>query len=414
MAVAHYGKRKLPEGTMPQVTDRGIAGKPGNVHKKIAWRLRQALEAIVQRQGPAIAEELRAKLYSVATKTEGADREKELSALLTECERVVDALPWMLRGPCEPPADAQGSDAFPILGSLGLDPGCRLSCGTVYRAHTLLRTAVMAHTLPSLPEATKPEDSYWGRRALYDAIDQLTGVSACQIIDTIEKRLNEQRNELALFVRKTMTAHEEERSRVAANVHDVLSQAVSAALFRVQAARGRAQAGAWDADEDLAAAESALEHCLAEMRRIVLDLRPPVLDRYGLVEAVREHASRYQKEHGVAVNLTDGVYERERLSPEEETALFRIVQEAMTNAARHARATQVTIRINATSDEVGVEIVDNGIGFDTSALRPGKADGRHFGLLGMRERAQLLGSELEIRSIRNTGTTVRVCVPRRG
>jgi signal transduction histidine kinase len=147
---------------------------------------------------------------------------------------------------------------------------------------------------------------------------------------------------------------------------------------------------------------------LDDVHRLILDLRPGVLDDLGLLSAIRWYGERTLKERGVAVRYEFG--ELGRLPPELETALFRMCQETMTNVARHAQATQVLIEVAVEGAEVHVTIEDDGRGFDQAevARRPGRP---HWGLLGISERAELLGGRAAIDSSPGAGTRVDVRIP---
>lgn len=372
------------------------------------------LARLTEQCGQDIVRDLRARLAKMLEESEAPTPGTTAEPLIAECAHVMADLPLVLREGTRAVEEHDHDREMPILRSLGSAAfDGEWPARVVYGTHVLLRSRIMAHVLSSLPSRLSPRETQNARTMLYDAIAKLLGCEPCDFIWAVEQRLRAQRDELGWLARKTLAAQEEERRRIAMNVHDVLSPAVSAALFRVEASLARLETGELNIAGDLEAAQTALERCLADMRQVVRDLRPPVLDAYGLAAALREYAARFTREYDMQVNLADGVYELARLSPHQEGALFRIAQEAMTNAALHARATALIVRIGGEDEAVVLEVSDDGVGFDVEHELSRVVDEQHLGLLGMRERAQLLGGQLQIASRPGEGTTVSVRVPRR-
>jgi two-component system sensor histidine kinase UhpB len=213
---------------------------------------------------------------------------------------------------------------------------------------------------------------------------------------------------------QVIMAQEEERRRVARELHDEAGQALTAVIIGLE--RGLASMPeTYAADlpvqprqlisnlRDLAA------QTLDEVRKLALELRPSVLDDLGLVAALRQYVRATEERSGLAAQLlVVGWDESEaaRLPAEVETALFRIAQEALTNAIRHARATSVQVRLRRTPHQATLEVRDDGIG-----LGAAPSDGEHLGMFGMRERARLLGGEFIATPVSPRGTLVQVSVP---
>ncbi len=200
-------------------------------------------------------------------------------------------------------------------------------------------------------------------------------------------------------------AQEEERQRIARELHDGLLPLLASLNIRLHTVGKRL-----DREEHPLAGEikELAEQAQAnsrEIRRLVHDLRPVALDELGLVPALRQHLARSESEHGLAVEFVAD--EGERLPAPLETALFRIVQEAVNNVLRHAQAQHVAVTLSRQADQVEVQIVDDGRGFDIHLPR----SGRHVGLWSMRERVEQLGGRLEVRSASGQGTTVTALVP---
>jgi signal transduction histidine kinase len=144
---------------------------------------------------------------------------------------------------------------------------------------------------------------------------------------------------------------------------------------------------------------------LQDVRRLAVELRPSALDDFGLVAALERLATSFAEQSGIAVDFQTSLA-AERLSGEVETALYRIVQESLTNVVKHARARHVSILLTRTSGRVKAVIEDDGQGFDSA-----EASLAGFGLVGMRERLALLGGRLQIESAGESGTTIAAEVP---
>jgi two-component system sensor histidine kinase UhpB len=145
---------------------------------------------------------------------------------------------------------------------------------------------------------------------------------------------------------------------------------------------------------------------IQSVRRITTDLRPGVLDNFGLVAAIEWQAQEFQTRTGIRCTFTSTL---ENIELEEEccTAVFRILQEALTNVARHAGATRASVSLTEAARHLVLEVRDNGRGMTDSDLSKPKS----FGLWGMQERASLLGGELHISGVQGTGTTLTVRIP---
>jgi two-component system sensor histidine kinase UhpB len=214
---------------------------------------------------------------------------------------------------------------------------------------------------------------------------------------------------------QVIMAQEEERRRVARELHDEAGQALTAVIIGLE--RGLAsmpEAYATDLPvqprqlisnlRDLAA------QTLDEVRKLALELRPSVLDDLGLIAALRQYVRSTEERSGLAAQLTVVGWDEpdQRLPAEVETALFRIAQEALTNTIRHAQASSVQVRLRRSAEQVSLEIRDDGIGL-AGVLAAGS--GQHLGMFGMRERARLLGGDLSASTVSPRGTLVRVKIP---
>ncbi|MDQ4001958.1 MAG: PAS domain-containing sensor histidine kinase [Actinomycetota bacterium] len=221
--------------------------------------------------------------------------------------------------------------------------------------------------------------------------------------------LMESERRLKELVGKLVKVQEEERRRVAYEIHDGLTQVAVAAHQHLQAfAHARspglaAEPGELDVPLELA------QRTVKEARRLIESLRPTALDDFGLATAIRQRVEELENE-GWEVSCEETLGE-ERLNPEVETALFRVAQEALTNARKHAQTTKAHVKLERLPGKVRLEVGDEGRGFDPQASGNGGGPGERMGLSSMRERVALLGGELEIRSRPGAGTTVVAEVP---
>ncbi len=219
--------------------------------------------------------------------------------------------------------------------------------------------------------------------------------------------LRERDQQRARLLRMVITAQEDERKRIARELHDETTQSLAVLVMGLESALAALRSGG--PTPRLDEVKALAVHVLDEVHRLILDLRPSVLDDLGLYSAVRWYAERHLAERGISLRCELGPAPLTRLAPEVEIALFRICQEAINNVVRHARADSVLIQLEASPGELRVEIEDDGQGFAPAGPGP---DGRpHYGLLGIRERAELLGGSAAIDSAAGQGTRVVIRVP---
>ncbi|MGE5311441.1 MAG: ATP-binding protein [Nitrospirota bacterium] len=216
-------------------------------------------------------------------------------------------------------------------------------------------------------------------------------------------RAHEELRNLSLYLQ---TAREEERTRIAREIHDELGQALTALkmdLFWLRKRLGP-EAGAFEAKTD--SMEKVIDDTIATVQRLSGELRPGILDDLGLAAAIEWQAGEFEKRTGipcrVQVSPEDITLDRDR-----STTVFRIFQEALTNVARHAHATEVAVSLEQGEARVNLTVVDNGRGITEKELSSSKS----FGLLGIRERVRFLGGDIVIEGRPKKGTTVRVAIP---
>lgn len=208
--------------------------------------------------------------------------------------------------------------------------------------------------------------------------------------------------------KKAINAQEEERRRIARELHDETSQSLTALLFAAETARE--MKGIREARRQLDQMHDLLQHTLDGVHKVIFDLRPSMLDHLGVVPAIRSLAKSRLEARGVRVVVQE-LGEPLRLAPEMETALYRVVQEAVSNISRHAAARNVTIACALDGPQAEICIQDDGIGFDLTDLSLAPDSPRGLGLLGMQERLELLGGEMQILTTPGSGTLLRIRIP---
>ncbi|GAB4575195.1 MAG: HAMP domain-containing protein [Anaerolineae bacterium] len=241
-----------------------------------------------------------------------------------------------------------------------------------------------------------------------DEIGQLTRTFNQMTVDLAHAAHEREERDLlrAMLLDKIITAQEEERRRIARELHDDTGQALTAIKMGLTNAIntcGRCrERGRLDELYDLTGAT------LDGVRHLALELRPPVLDDLGLVPAIRRYIQDWARTYGIQISFEAVGMENIRLPRSVETAMYRIVQEALTNVARHAQANHVDVVLEKRGQQCVAVIEDDGVGFSCEALEDNQ---QHLGLSGMKERAQLVNGRVVIESAPGQGTTVFVQVP---
>lgn len=244
------------------------------------------------------------------------------------------------------------------------------------------------------------------RKRLRDAYEAIEGTNR-----ELERRVGERTARLGQLLRQTISAQEDERYRLARELHDETAQTLAALSVALDRARDGLSGAPPGALEQIGQAREIAARLLAETRRLIMGLRPAVLDDMGLLPAIRWYAETTLGDAGVAVEI-EVDQAPPRLPAHIEVALFRIVQEAITNIAKHAEARHVTIRLSFDGDGVTVGVADDGRGFDVDRALGLTAPGTEsVGLLGMQERVRLLNGRMEIHSTEGGGTSVSVRAP---
>ncbi|NQU20063.1 MAG: PAS domain S-box protein [Candidatus Nealsonbacteria bacterium] len=219
------------------------------------------------------------------------------------------------------------------------------------------------------------------------------------------KRAEQTVRQERLLLRRMLDLQERERRLVSYDIHDGLAQQLAGAMLQFQTLRRFPDEIPEQARGALQAGLDLLGEGLGEARRLIGGLRPPILDESGVVAAIDYLICEYQKQEGPVIEFHHDV-SFDRLAAPLETAVFRIVQETLTNACRHSKSPRVSVKLIEQGDRVAVEIRDWGIGFDTNEIGED-----HFGVRGIRERARLLGGQAAFDTAPGKGTRVTVDLP---
>jgi len=235
-------------------------------------------------------------------------------------------------------------------------------------------------------------------------------------LETGHKRLEEERenllnelstkhDQLQTLSRRLVEVQELERHRIARELHDEIGQLLTGLKLKIESSKSLPVDAA---KNSLSEAETLVNELMEHVRELSLNLRPAMLDDMGLLPALMWHFKRYTSQTNVHVEFKHTGLERRRFAAEVETAIYRIVQEALTNVARHASVSQVTVRLWVDHGTLNLQVEDQGVGFDHEAAL---AKGSTGGVIGIRERAILLGGQLIIQSAPGAGTCLTVELP---
>lgn len=255
--------------------------------------------------------------------------------------------------------------------------------------------------------------------ATSDEIGRLAGdfnamVQQIQSEETENQALSEDLRQRAvqqqLLLNQLITAQEDERKRVARELHDELGQSMSGFSLHCEVMAKFIRTNPERALEELKLNRDLIGATTQQMYELILDLRPSLLDDLGLAAALHSLGERATQGSGIAFTLDSSALTR-RLPPSIETALYRIFQEALTNVVKHSQASQVKVRLALRDGRFVGEIADDGQGFDPAATRVDASSPRGLGLMGMRERVSQCGGSMEIVSAPGQGARISVLIP---
>jgi signal transduction histidine kinase len=219
-------------------------------------------------------------------------------------------------------------------------------------------------------------------------------------------RLQEQ---LRLLSRQILSAQEDERKEISRELHDVIAQTLTGINVRLAALKKEAAINTKGIDRNIARTQRLVEKSVNIVHQFARELRPAVLDDLGLIPALHSFMKIYTARTGVRTHLTAfaGV---EQLNTAKRTVFFRIAQEALTNVARHAQASHAEVNIQKLPDCICMKIQDNGRSFRVQRVTDSRS-GKHLGLLGMRERLEMVGGKFIVESSPGKGTTIQARIP---
>jgi two-component system, NarL family, sensor histidine kinase DegS len=236
-------------------------------------------------------------------------------------------------------------------------------------------------------------------------VDYLTG-DLNQVTRIIESAKNRQ-----LLGLKIILAQEEERKRIAREIHDGLAQSMANVVLRTEIAEKMLGMQQYPAvKEELVDLKGQVRVGLEEIRKMIFNLRPMALDDLGLVPTLRKYIQDFEDKTKILTKFT--VVGREaRLPSGMEVAVFRLIQECFSNVLKHAGASSAQLEVTFQKQMVKITIHDNGVGFEVDITQAKASAGNHFGLLGMKERIELLEGRLDIESAKGQGTRISMLVP---
>ncbi len=215
--------------------------------------------------------------------------------------------------------------------------------------------------------------------------------------------------QLRLLSRRIMSAQEEEKKRISRELHDLISQMLSGINLRLATLKTDLTANAKGLGRKIQSTQRLVEKSVDVVHRFARELRPAVLDDLGLIAALHSHAETFSRQTGIRVHMTVFA-EVKHLGNDECTVLYRVAQEALSNINRHARAGRIDMSIRKHDDTVRMLIKDDGRSFDVQKhLKARKQKG--LGLLGMRERVEMVGGTFAVESTPGHGTTIRADIP---
>ena len=248
-----------------------------------------------------------------------------------------------------------------------------------------------------------------GRRArLVIASDVTERLRAQEKAEALHRELEGSHERLRALSRRLLEVQEDERRRIARDLHDDIGQALTALKIQLGSLERAGDAAVLKAR--IAECVDTTQHTLERVRQLSLSLRPPQLDDLGLAAAIGSHLDRQARVAGLAAHFDAKDAPRE-VAPETETACFRIAQEAINNVLRHSHARTVWVRLYREEARLALSVRDDGCGFDLEAARRLGAEGRSLGLVGMEERVAGAHGSLEVASRPGQGTTVVATFP---
>ncbi len=215
--------------------------------------------------------------------------------------------------------------------------------------------------------------------------------------------------QLRLLSRQLLSAQEEERKMISRELHDQIAQTLTGINIRLASLKAESTVNTKDLQNKISSTQRLVEKSVDIVHQFARELRPTVLDDLGLIPALHSFMKSFTTRTGVRTSLT-AFTGLEKLNTAKRTVLFRVAQEALTNVARHAQASRVEVSIQKLRDRICMKIKDDGKSFDVERVLHLKGNGR-LGLLGMRERLEMVGGSFAVESAPGKGTTIRAQIP---
>lgn len=211
--------------------------------------------------------------------------------------------------------------------------------------------------------------------------------------------------------RKIISAQEEERKRVARDIHDGPAQSLANLIIKAEVCEKLLDVDIEKSKEELRELRKCTRESIKDIRKIIYNLRPMSIDDLGFVPALQRYIERFQSDTNITVDFI--ILSQVALEDSiKSVSIFRIIQEVLNNTRKHAHATFVEVRIEMNSNDIAISIMDNGVGFNVEDTKLQDKEDGGFGLVNMRERVELLNGNIEIKSEENIGTTVLVSIPK--
>jgi signal transduction histidine kinase len=246
------------------------------------------------------------------------------------------------------------------------------------------------------------------QRIIFKADDELKRLAESfnQMAGELKKKMKQEKQ----YISGIIDAQEGERRRISRELHDELGQALTAIKYNLEIIERDLPENLSEGKERLREVETLSAQILVQLRQLSHDLRPPMLDDLGLLPTLRWYIENYGKRWKIKTHY-EAIGFHEKVNPELETALYRVIQEALTNIAKHAAADDVHIHLSYTDSVIMVTITDNGIGFDSQDVLGRDTRKRGFGIMGMQERVSTFGGRIDIRSRQGAGTQITIEIP---
>ena len=245
--------------------------------------------------------------------------------------------------------------------------------------------------------------------------EELFSILASQIAEAINSAnmmedIKKQRKNLEDLSRRIIRIQEKERGMISRELHDEIGQALTAMIFNLELMQGQTFKRGEDFKRKLSEATKLAEHVIQDVRRISTTLRPAMLDDLGILPTIRWYAANFVKNYETEV-LVEASDSAEELPEEIKLLMYRVVQESLTNVAKHANADNVLIILNKKTNSFVLEIIDDGVGFEEDIITVPRPEGTGLGLSGMRERLRLVGGSINIQSHLGKGTRIAAKFP---